>query len=240
MLKNKTKFLSWIGLVGIAGVSLVFALGSGYPFKSWQIFGLGAFRNTPQFYTAVPSAGASTHFYPGTDNTNDLGSSSLGFRTIYTYDLTMQDDLQLNSANSQVQFGATTSVSSTVVLGASQGTLYLAQLGGGVASAEGSAMVATSTSGTNITVMVAQGSALNTAFVGIASGVVSTGSVVGVFDTGWVNALTVGAVSAGDQVYISSVPGYLSTLNFTTGPVCGIALQAASNVFGGITKIRVK
>jgi len=232
-------------LGSFVGVSALMALGSSYPFKSWQVFGLGSTRNTPQFYTAVPSVGSSTHFYPGVDNTNDLGSTTLGFRTIYT------NDIQLIGAASQINFGlATVAASTTTTSGNSQGSYYTAYLKDGgagvgtIAAVEGSLICSTNAStnaGNFVTVAVCPPILDQTAWIGVAVTAASTGSVVNVYSSGWVLALTTGTVNAGDVLVTSgTVQGYLgSDTTPTTGADVGVAM-GPGNANGGLTRIRLR
>lgn len=83
---NLKKYLPLALLVGAVG--LVWA-GVTYPYYHSQWFGTGTKHATAQFSIQTPSAGASAIFAPGVTNTNDLGSSSLEFRRIYTKAMTL-------------------------------------------------------------------------------------------------------------------------------------------------------
>ena len=67
--------------------------GVGYPVIVSSWLGDGAKRNTVQYQIRIPSSGSSAQFVPGTDNTNPLGTSSLRFSDVQTYDLTAADDV---------------------------------------------------------------------------------------------------------------------------------------------------
>ena len=58
-----------------------------------SIMGTGARRNTIEIEFVEPSAGSALNMVPGTDNTNALGTSSLRYSDVQTYDLTAADDV---------------------------------------------------------------------------------------------------------------------------------------------------
>ena len=168
---------------------------------------------------------------------------SLGSTTSFTGNFTVSGNETI-SAGSDLVFGsASTAVSTTTTSGSSQGSIFTAYLGGSTAASEGSVLIATTTNSNNsVTVVVAPATNFLSSVVGIAAAAASTGSVVNVYDTGWVLALTTGTVNPGDTLTTSSLSaGYLATFSGvnSTNTVVGIALGPGASG-GGTTKIKIK
>lgn len=216
----------------------------------WTLTGTGARRNTVEFRIQAPDTdgtnGAS--LLPGTDNINAIGSSSLALSAVYTYDLNVSDDLTVT--DDFIRGSLTTAVSTTNTSGSGLGTIFTAYLKDGgagvgtIAAVEGSVLCSTTASalaGNNVTVVVCPATGDFTAWIGIAAAAASTGSVVNVYDSGWVLALTTGPVTAGDVLITTTgAQGYLGFDNTpTTGADVAVALGPGP-VGGGLTRVRLR
>jgi hypothetical protein len=159
-------------------------------------------------------------------------------------------DITLPVTSDLVLGSLTTAVSTTTTSGTSQGTIFTAYLKDGgatvgtIAAVEGSVLCSTTAStnaGDYVTVVVCPATLDFTGWVGIAAAAASTGSVVNVYDSGWVLARTTGTVVAGDVlVTTGSVAGYLwRDTTPTTGADVGVAM-GPGNAAGGLTRIRLR
>lgn len=155
-----------------------------------------------------------------------------------------QGDINLRTSSSTIQFGNGTVVSATATATYSQGTYFTGYLAAGAASpnaVEGSVLCATTTTvGQGVTLIVCPTTLNMQPVVGVAVVAASSGSVVHVYDSGWVNALTTGTVNVGAWLVTSNdSAGYLeaATTVLSTNTV-GIAL-AAGTTAGGLTKIKL-
>ncbi len=132
--------------------------------------------------------------------------------------------------------------STATTSGNSVGRATKAYLAGTSAALEGSLVVATTpVAGYGLSVIVAPATTDLTNWVGVAKNAVSTGSIVDVYYSGFVLALTTGTVAVGDTlVSTSSASGYLTGDSTpTSGADVGVAV-ATGNSAGGRTKIRLK
>jgi hypothetical protein len=212
--------------------------------------GKGPRHNTLEMELREPTVGTAADLLPGADNTNSLGTSSLAWDDVQTYDISVLDDLTLSSDTARVILGGSSAAVSTVTTsGESLGTtvsVYMFDGPTGVAASEGSVLVATAASPTAATSMTAQTStgAIITNWIGIAAADISTGSVGQCFINGVVLALTTGTVAAGDLlVTTGTAVGYLATDNSDwgqrQGAIVGVAIGNGTAA-GGLTKIRLR
>lgn len=161
-----------------------------------------------------------------------------------------QGDMTLNTSSSTLQFGDGTVVPATMTATRSQGTFFTGYLQNGSAAVninatEGMVLCATTSAvGQGITLVACPNSLNLPSWAGIAVAAASTGSVVNVFDTGWVNALTTGTVNAGDQLVTSSLTqGYLQswTLAQVSGSTSTVAIALTAGIAaGGLTKVKLR
>lgn len=217
------KFLL-LGFV-LFSASLVYAASWSF----WRIPGTGSRWNTTEFEILSSTEGSKADFIPGTDNTNDLGHISYQFKTTYTYDLNVADDLTV--VDDIVRGSATSEASTATVSGGSIGDLQTVYLSGDTAAVEGSLIIATTTvGGEGVSGAVSLASTDQTNWIGFAAAAASTGSVVQVYMAGsFAFGLTTGTVAPGDVV-VSSVAqagtrGYLGVDNTpTTGADVGVVV----------------
>lgn len=232
------KISSGIGILLLAVFS-VFIVYRAAQTASWNIAtwqGSASRNNTTEFEITAATEGGAAGFLPGTDDTNPLGSATKGFSSVFS------NDLNLIAANSAVAFGGSAAVSTTTTSGNSQGVYFPAYLGGVTNAVEGSVLCSTTVaSGNLVTVQVCPALVDHTDWVGIAKSAVSTGSVVNVYVSGWVLALSTGAVTAG-QVLVTTgtVAGYLGPdTTPTTGADVGVALGPGATA-GGLVRIQLR
>lgn len=171
----------------------------------------------------------------GSGNLNLYGSATVGGALAITGATTFGGDVTITDDN--IIFGNGTALSTASTAGASYGQIIYAYLGGTSDAVEGSALVATATvSGFTVCVQPAQQD--RTGVVGVAVSATSTGSVVGVYISGYVNARTTGTVVAGDTlVYSDLADGYLEA---DTTPTTGADVAVAAGIgptAGGLTKV---
>lgn len=84
--------LLFLGIVALGWASL------SYPFQHWRAFGTGSTRDTVQFEIVTLAVGGSAVLRPGTDNANALGTSSLRFSDVQTYNATIAGNTTLGDA----------------------------------------------------------------------------------------------------------------------------------------------
>lgn len=203
---------------------------------SWD--GTGNYDNTKQWRIVEPTEGTTYgHLLPGTDNANNIGNTSYRAATIYTYDLDIADDVTVASTQ---QFGsATVAVSSLSTSGLSYGTIFTATLGGSTAAIEGHALCALAPTGSTVLVQVCAATDNLVSFVGIAAAAASTGSVVNVYDSGWVLARTTMTLVAGGGLMTSAnAAGHLQSTTVSSNSVVGVSL-ATGTATGGLTRIKL-
>lgn len=211
---------------GLLLAPILFALGSSYPYAHWTIRGTGTTRDTIQFEINTPSAGSSAVLIPGTDNTNDLGSTSAAFKNFYI---------------NRVFYGSGTSAQSTAVTsGLSYGDRFTATLGGSVAASEGSNLCAMAPTGSTILVQVCGATDNLVSWVGVAAASASVGSTVSVYSNGYVLAFTSGTVVAGNGLMTSGLSaGYLMATTVSSNNIVGVALTTGT-AGGGLTRIAIR
>ncbi len=133
-------------------------------------------------------------------------------------------------------------LSTLTTSGNSTGKTIQAYLAGSTNAVEGNLMVATHPAvGYGLAVVVAPAVTDLTSFLGIAKAATSTGSLVDVYYSGFVLALTTGTVLPGDTlVSTTSAFGYLTGDSTpTSGAAVGVALSSGT-ASGGLTKIKLK
>lgn len=142
-------------------------------------------------------------------------------------------------------FGSTTVALSTApTSGNSNGTKVTAFLGGPAnVAAEGSVLIATAPISNQVSVAVSTGTN-NYNVVGIAvSATTSTGTVVSMYTSGFVLALTTGAVSAGDLLVTTQTvtgAGYLATNNAATvNTAVAVAVGTQAAAANGLLKVKL-
>lgn len=238
-MKNKHKALLAGGL--LVGLCAIIFAASG-TIHTWT--GKGSRRNTVEFEIREPTVGTAADFIPGTDNANSLGTSSAAWDDIQTYDLTVLDDLIVTddvTLTDQIIRGDSTAAASTTT---SNGSYFTALLVGSTDCVEGSLLVgANATLGTSqgVSVTISDNVADLTSWIGVAVAAASTGSVVNVYNSGWVLARTTGTVTEG-QTLVSSADaeGHLAAdITPTTGADVGVALEDGTAA-GGLTLIRLR
>lgn len=144
--------------------------------------------------------------------------------------------------NSDVSQNGIQLTSTATTSGTSVGLTKKAYLSGTAAAIEGSLLITTTpVSGYGLSVAVSLAGADQTSWLGVAKSAASTGSVVDVYYSGFVLALTTGTVAPGDTLVTSSlVRGYLAAdVTPTTGADVGVALSAGVAA-GGLTKIKLR
>jgi len=115
--------------------------------ENWK--GTGSRWNTTEFEIWTSTDGTAQHFRPGTNNANDLGTSVLAFRNIYS------NNIQAVGTNPAFQFGTGAVVSATATATTSLGTYFTGYLSGTTNALEGSFLCATTTvSGQGVSVTV--------------------------------------------------------------------------------------
>ena len=198
---------------------------------SWD--GTGNYANTKQWRIVEPTEGTTYgDLIPGTDQTNNIGNTSYRVKNIYTYNFTVTSSQQFSSS--------TTAVSTITTSGSSLGVLFTATLGGATAATEGINLCALAPTGSTVLVQVCPATDNLLSWIGVASGSASTGSVVTIYNSGWVLALTTGTVSAGTALMTASTgAGYLKAVSVSSENVVGVAL-ATGTAAGGLTRIRIR
>lgn len=163
--------------------------------------------------------------------------------------ITHQANIYVNSPY-DVYFGSSTiAVTTTTTAGISQGNVYTVQIASGPSSinvTEGMVLCATTTAtGGYVGVISCQATlSLNTP-VGVALGAASSGTVVNMYTSGLILALTTGTVNPGDSLVTSTISqGYLQQLStqvtgVSTQTVVGVALGIGTSS-GGLTRIKLK
>lgn len=131
--KKRWAVLSGLALASVLAGFLSAAIftESGFITGWW---GKGSRNNTMEFAITSGASIGTANFVPGTDNINSLGTSSLRFSDMQTYDLTVADDLTVTdavtvsgtlaaqNANVSIQLSTAPRTSSTIVM-KSTGTL---------------------------------------------------------------------------------------------------------------------
>lgn len=187
-----------------------------------------------------------TLYFNNSSESNVFTVTSSGVGT-FTSTVTVSGDLRLTDEN--IILGAYgTAISTTNTAASSRGTILHAYLKDGgteqAAAVEGSVICSTSPSssaGNSVTVFVCPTTLDLTSWIGVAAAAASTGTVVQVYTSGWVLALTTGTVSSGDTlVTTATARGYLGTdTTPTTGADVGVALGPGTSA-GGLTRIRLR
>lgn len=218
---------------------LVALVSVSYALTTFSLNGTGTKRDTPQFY--VDDSGNLTMLGTLTAVTGTFS----GNETIAgTLDVTGASSFTgiMNPKTSQTVGTIDTAVSTSTTTGTSAGVRYPVYLGGSTNSVEGSVIVATNPVNLNKVAGMITASSDLTTFIGIAASVVSTGSVVNVYSSGYILALTSGAVSPGDLlVTTSAAAGYLWANNSASAnTVVGTALNKGTAASPGLMKIKLK
>jgi len=228
----------YITVLAVLGLT-VLAFATSVDIHTWT--GAGSRSNTVEFKIQEATVGSAADFIPGTDNANSLGTSSLRFDDIQSYDATLSDDLTVVDDIYRVSESAVAHSTTT-----GEGTIKWAYLAGSTDAIVGHLLVfANAALGTSqgVTVTVADAAADLTTWAGVCAVAASTGGVVGVYSCAgdWVIALTTGSVSEG-QTLVSDATndGYLKAdATPTTGADVGVALEDGTTA-GGSTLIQLR
>lgn len=145
-----------------------------------------------------------------------------------------------------ILFGSyTAAVSTSNTSGASSGLVYNAFLAAGAldnAVTEGDVICVSTpniAAANQVTVKRCEGTAGLTTFVGISVGAASTGTLMQVFDRGWVQVKSTGSINAGDLVQVSSFPGIVMATVYSTSAI-GVAFSPQTAIGTGGNRIRIK
>jgi hypothetical protein len=150
------------------------------------------------------------------------------------------------SANEVYGVAATVGLSTAITSGNSQGRIRYVYLKGTQPAVEGSLLVSTTPASTNngVTVAVSNLGADVTSWLGICAVAASTGSVVAMYDDGFVLALATGAITAGATLVNATNAGGRGYLKAdttpTTGADVGVALSARTTTAGGLIRIKLR
>jgi hypothetical protein len=136
-------------------------------------------------------------------------------------------------------------ISTTAVAGTDTGVSFPAVLEGQIAAQEGSILSVVGSSSTQINVQVTLGTANLSNVVGVAASAAGLGSIVNVYTSGFVNALTTGTINAGDLLVTSgpwaggTVLAAWNTPGASSVTIVGVALSSQPAT-GNLTKIRLR
>lgn len=206
------------------------------------VFGLLSFGHADDIVTYDIKEGTTVTKVLSLDETGDLAVTKV---STFTGNVYLDGNLLIN--DDDIIMGSTSTVVSTATTaGTGQGTYVTAYLVPGdleTAASEGSLLIATTpASGYGLSVGVSTGSFAQK-WLGVAASAASTGTVVNMYTSGVVFALTTGTVNVGDLlVSTDGAVGYLSANNDTTNGdnrVVGVALSAGTTT-GGRTKILLR
>jgi len=111
--KTLTKVLFGV-LSSILLAAILYAAASDGTIALWD--GSGARQNVTEFEILAPTVGAAADLVPGTDNTNSLGTSSLRWDDIQTYDITVADDMIISGDITSSGFVSAATVTATGLL----------------------------------------------------------------------------------------------------------------------------
>lgn len=147
-------------------------------------------------------------------------------------------------APASIIFSSATAAISTSTAISGQGLIFPAlMLAGSVPTAAsiGSVLCSTPSASTLISVWVCPAVLGVSSEIGVAAAAASTGSVVSVFDTGWVLALGTGTINAGDNLGTSAFSSGTFQTNVATNGVTGaIALSGLTSGFPGLVRVKLK
>lgn len=206
--------------------------------------GGGAFNNVDVF--AVDKNGVVNVSSSNAANFTPIVHTTLSNQGV----LTLTNNESINNAADLYMGSSSIAISTTNTSQSSQGMIFTGFLdvgGSSVAAVvEGSAVCASTVTNlnNNVTLMACPTVLGDIAFVGVAVTAASTGSVVNVYNAGWVLARTTGTVLPGDGIVVSSQSvGVFEhyTSNQSSAAIIGVALGGATNGAGAVlTRISLK
>jgi hypothetical protein len=206
---------------------------------SFSLYGAGT-----HFNETLPDPSANASVKPGAVPVTNGYDYGLTTDSNSLVPVVFSNSVALGQTTTQASGGGLVGTSTATAAGNNSGIFTPITLAAGSASTSiGSVVCATSSASGLANVFLCPATSNLYYPVGIAANAVSSGSIVNVYTSGFVQALTTGTVNAGDLETTSSLSaGYLAsnnTFTFSTYTVVGIAMTAG-NSNGGLTLIRLK